>query len=83
MQLQGILIDADEHQYPGDLLNEVHNMFEAPGTYKAIGDIFNDLNITEVFFDGGFDIGFVEGFVDTVKFKVKAIAVEPAEFLLT
>ena len=82
IKLQGILIDAEEHAYPGDLLKEVHNLFEENGTFKVTGDIFHDLNITELFFDSGLEIGFVEGYVDTVKFSVNAIAIEPAEFLI-
>lgn len=80
IKLQGILIDVEEHQYPSELLKEVHNLFEAPGTYKVISDLFADLNINEIFFNDGFEISFVEGFVDTVKFSVNALSVEPAEF---
>jgi hypothetical protein len=80
-KLQGILIDVEEHKYPGDLMKEVHRMFAAPGTYKAIGDIFDDLEIYEVFFEDNFSIGFVEGFVDTVKFSVNSRAVQSAEFI--
>ena len=81
INIQGILIDVEEHQYPGDLLKEVHDMFEARGTYKVSGTIFDDLNILEVFFKSNFQIGFIEGFVDTIKFSVNAISVQAAEFL--
>ena len=81
IRIQGILIDVEEHQYPGGLLKEVHNMFEADGTYKVSGTIFDDLNIMEVFFKSNFQIGFVAGFVDTVKFSVNAMSVRAAEFL--
>lgn len=82
IKIQGILIDAEEHQYPGDLLREAHTMFGAPGTYKASGDIFDSLNIFEIFFDNDFNISFVEGFVDTIKFSVSALSVDSAEFLM-
>lgn len=80
--LNGILIDQEEHQYPGELLQEVHNMFAASGTYKVAGKIFDDLEIYEVFFDDDFRIDFVEGYVDTVKFSVHGISVESAEFII-
>ncbi len=80
--LRGILIDQEEHQYPSDLVKQVHEIFGAAGTYKVSGDIFNDLEIYEVFFEGGLKIDFVEGFVDTVKFSVNARSVESAEFLI-
>lgn len=82
IKMQGILIDCEEHHYPGNLVRKITEMFEAAGTYKAIGTIFSDLNIDEVFFKDGFSIDFVEGYVDTVKFAVNAMSVQPAEFYL-
>ena len=82
VRFQGILIDASEHQYPGDILREVHQMFENNGTYKVVGDIFSDLNICELFFHDGLSFDFVEGYVDTIKWSASAKAVEPAEFLM-
>lgn len=80
--LNGLLIDQEEHQYPGDLLQAAHKMFGANGTYKASGQIFDDLDIYEVFFDDDFKLEFVEGFVDTIKFSVHGISVESAEFII-
>jgi len=82
INIQGILVDVEEHNYPGDLLKLLHEMFEANGTYKVEGELFNTLGIMEVFFDSNFKISFVEGYVDTVKFNVNAIAVQAAEFLI-
>jgi hypothetical protein len=79
VSLQGILIDVSGHQYPSELVKAVHEMFEAPGTYNVESQVFLDHNITEVFFDKGFKTSFVEGFADTVKFSVNAIATKPAE----
>jgi hypothetical protein len=79
MRFQGILVDTEEHQYPKDLLIAINEMFTAPGTYCVEGDIFNDLGITEIFFDGGFEISFVEGYADTIKYNVRAISTAPAE----
>ena len=79
INIQGILIDQENRQYPQALLKKLNEMFSAWGTYKVSGDLFLDLEITEVFFDDDFQIGFVEGFADTVKFSVRAISVLPLE----
>jgi hypothetical protein len=83
ISLNGILIDQEKHQYPSALVKAAHNMFGAPGTYKVNGQIFEDLEIYELFFEDDFRVEFVEGFVDTVKFSVMAMAVQSAVFRLT
>jgi hypothetical protein len=80
INLRGIIVDMDEHQYPGQLLSSVHEMFAEPGTFKAIGDIFYDLGIDEIFFEDDFSVEFVEGYADTVKYSVRATQVVPVEF---
>jgi hypothetical protein len=83
ISMQGILVDVADHQYPGDLVREVHGIFDNPGVYKAVGDIFDDLSINDIFFESAFKVDFVEGYVDTVKWSVNAISVESAEFDIT
>jgi hypothetical protein len=77
--IQGILIDTENHQYPKALVRLINEIFTLPGTFKIEGEIFADLGITEVFFRSGFEIGFVEGFADTVKFSVNVKSTLPAE----
>lgn len=77
--IQGILIDTENRQYPSDLLRKVNEMFSAWGTYRVESDIFLDLDITSIFLDDDFQVGFVEGFADTVKFSMRAISVLPVE----
>lgn len=79
INIQGILIDTENRQYPGELLRKVNEMFSAWGTYKVVSDIFMDLDIPTIFFDDDFQIGFVEGFADTVRFSLRAISVLPVE----
>jgi len=79
IKIQGIIVDIDNHQYPGDLLHVINNMFLEWGTFAVTGSIFNDLDICEVFFDSGFEVSFVEGYADTVKFSVNAISTTPIE----
>jgi hypothetical protein len=77
IKIQGILIDTEEHHYPKQLVRMINEMFTSPGTFKVTSEIFQDMGITEVFFEGGFEVGFVEGYVDTVKFAVNAISTAP------
>lgn len=79
VKIQGILIDMEEHQYPQSAVQKVHEMFSAWGTYKVSGTIFQDLAIHQLFFDSDFEIGFIEGYADTVKFSVSAISTAPLE----
>ncbi len=77
IDIQGILIDQESHEYPSYLVKAVREMFNSWGTYKVISDLFMDLDITEIFFESGLQVGFVEGYADTVKFSVQAISVMP------
>lgn len=83
ISLSGIVIDMEEHQYPGALLSEINDMFSMGGTFQVTGDIFYDLGIKDIFFKDGFEVNFVEGYTDTVKFSVEAISTAPAQFLIT
>ncbi len=78
--MKGIVVDMFSHQYPSDLLKSLHQMFDADGTYKVVSTIFADLDIDEVFFEKGFKIDFVEGYVDTVQYQVTGRAVKAIEF---
>ncbi len=81
IKVSGILVDVTDHQYPSAHLKEIDAMFRQSGTFHVSGRLFDDLGIQEVFIDGGLDVGFVEGYVDTVKFAFTAISIEPTEFL--
>jgi len=79
INIQGILIDQETRQHPRELLKAVNEMFGAWGTYKVTGDIFLDLEVYEIFFESNFNVSFVEGYADTVKFSVQAISTFPLE----
>ena len=83
VSISGIAIDVEEHQYPGALLSEINEMFSVGGTFRVTSDIFYDLGIKDIFFKDGFEVNFVEGYADTVKFSVEAISTAPAQFIVT
>ncbi|TCN63680.1 DUF6046 domain-containing protein [Acetobacteroides hydrogenigenes] len=83
IKIQGILIDMENHGYPSELVQEANRMFEEPGTFKVTGTIFQDLGISEIFFEDGFEVSFVEGYADTVKFSVDATMTSPLELIAT
>jgi len=80
--LEGILIDIDNHWYPGEFLKEIKKMFFLNDTYKVVSQILNDLDIHELYFDELPDLTFVEGFNDTIKFNLKARSIKPTEFFI-
>lgn len=83
IKIQGILIDMDNHNYPSELVRLINEMFEEKGTYKVSGTIFDDLGISEIFLEDGFEVSFVEGYPDTVKFSVDATMTSPLELTAT
>lgn len=80
ISFNGLLVDMENHQYPGHLLEKVRQIFEAPTTFTVSCPILNNLDINEVFIRDDFEVGFLEGFVDTVKYSFKAMATAPLEF---
>jgi len=80
IKVQGLVVDMDNHQYPGDLLRKISEMFAEWGTYEVTSTIFNDMDICEMFIKGGLDVSFVEGYADTVKFSFDAISTAVAAF---
>ncbi len=79
--LRGLLIDANEHQFPIKQLKKAHEMFQADGTYKIVSDIFNCLEIYEVIFKK-VKIGFIEGYIDTIKYNIQGVSIRAAEFIV-
>lgn len=82
ISIDGLLIDMDNHWYPGELLKTVSDMFAINDTFEVCGQVFDDLGISELYFDDLSDISFLEGYVDTIKFKLKAKSIKPAEFFM-
>lgn len=82
VDISGILVDMENHVYPSNLVTQMSDMFAQPGTFIVDGTIWDNLGISEIFFEQDFELGFVEGYVDTVKFSVKAISTAPVQYLL-
>jgi hypothetical protein len=83
IKIQGIVIDNEEHLYPQTLSRKISEMFAESGTFQVSGDLFADEGITEIFFVGGFEKSFVEGYADTIKFSISAISTMPVEVRVT
>lgn len=80
IQLMGILVDMDEHWYPQELVQKLRQLFEINDTFEVKSDLFLDLGITELYLTDIDDLGFVEGYNDTIKYSLKARASKPAIF---
>jgi len=82
INLDIILIDFLNHWYPSELIKQVRKIFEVNDTFSVSSQIFDDLNIKEIYFTEISDISLVDGFNDTVKAKLKAKSIKPTEFFL-
>lgn len=80
--IDGILVDVENHWYPSELIKQVHKLFKINGTYKVVGQQFADLEIEEIYFKTLSELSMIEGFNDTVKYKLNAKAIKPVEFFM-
>lgn len=81
ISFQGILIDQEDHHYPGDKVTKISELFSQTGTFNVSGELFTNLGITELFINKDLKINHVEGFVDTIKFSFQAISTFPLEVI--
>jgi len=80
--LDGLLVDMDNHWYPWKLMQQIRDMFEIDQVFEVTSQLFNDMGINSIYFDRLEDLSFVEGFNDTVKYKLIAYSTRPTEFTL-
>ena len=78
----GILVDMKNHWYPQEFLKKVNEMFSFQGIMEVNSVLFYDLGINSIYFQSISDLQFVEGYNDTIKYKLQAYSVKPTEFQL-
>jgi len=79
IEMTGIIIDMQEHQYPQKSLKELATFFEINDIIDVTSTFLNDLGIYSLYFKEQ-SIEPVEGFPDTIKFTLQAKSIKPAEF---
>jgi len=81
--MDGLLIDLSEHGYPGDKIKQFREMFEINDILEVLDcQLLDDLGIKSLYFDSIEEMKFVEGYNDTVMYKIKAYSIKPVEFFI-
>lgn len=83
INLDCIVVDVENHWFDSNALLTIKNLFNVNDTYEVIGDIFQALDITEVYFTALQNLEIVDGYNDTIKFKLKAKSIKPSEFFIS
>lgn len=81
IDINGILVDMDEHGYPGDKVKRMAKFFEINDVIEVACPLLLDMGIKSIYFkEQGFEP--LEGFPDTVKYTLTAKSIKPALFSL-
>ena len=81
--IEGILIDLDEHSYPSDKVQQLRALFEINDILEVMDNqICEDLRIQSIYFESLEKLEIVQGFNDTMQFKIKAHSIKPLEFFI-
>lgn len=78
---KGLLINMENHSFPGDKLKELNEIFKYNGIWNVSSEIFDALEITAVYIQD-IQIDFVEGFEDTIAYSFKMRAIKDLEYQL-
>lgn len=81
IQVRGILVDMDNHQYPTEKVNLVHKLFNHNNIVEVIGRQWLEKEIYYLYFRNAAIEG-VQGFKDTVKYSFEARQAKEANFTL-
>ena len=81
IDIDGLLVDMDEHAYPGEKVKKLVKFFEINDVIEVACPLLLDMGIRSIYLkDQGIEP--VEGFPDTVKYSLKAKSIKPALFSL-
>lgn len=81
IDISGLLVDMDEHGYPGEKVKEMARFFEINDVIEVACPLLLDMGIKSIYFkEQSFEP--VEGFPDTVKYTLSAKSIKPVLFSL-
>jgi hypothetical protein len=81
--MSGLLIELGDHEYPSEKLQQFREMFEIDDILEVLEcQLLDDLNVKSVYIEDIEELKFVEGYNDTVQYKIKAWSIKPAEFFI-
>ncbi len=79
--VQGIIVDMNNHEYPGDRIRKLVRCFDYDGIWEVQSSIFLDHKIKSVYWEDISTTG-VQGFEDTWQFTLKGFSIRPVEAIL-
>ncbi|WP_455592929.1 DUF6046 domain-containing protein [Bacteroides sp.] len=81
IDFNGLIVDMDEHGYPGEKLKQLRQFFEINDVIDVACPLLLDMGIQSIYFkEQSYEP--VEGFPDTVKYSLVAKSIKPAVFSL-
>lgn len=81
IDLSGVLVDMDGHEYPGEKVKKLAKFFEINDVIDVTCDLLLDVGIRSIYFkEQSFEP--VEGFPDTIRYSLVAKSIKPAVFSL-
>ncbi|HBJ10072.1 MAG TPA: hypothetical protein DDY73_13825 [Coprobacter fastidiosus] len=81
INIDGIIVDMERHQYPGDKVRRLNALCAYRGIIPVSSKLLADMSITAIWIDRQ-SYDFVEGYPDTVRYNLVAHSAKPAEFNL-
>ncbi len=81
IQMKGLLIDMENHNFPIDKLETINEIFEESVVWDVDSEILQALGIVSIWIKR-ISIGFIEGFEDTISYNMTVRAIKPIEFQL-
>ncbi len=83
IDIDGILVDLAAHSYPSEKVIELRKLFEINDILEVVDNqIMEDLNIQSIYIENIESFKIVDGFNDTMQFKIKAYSIKPIEFFI-
>lgn len=81
IDLSGVLVDMDGHEYPGEKVKRLAKFFEINDVIDVACEVLLDVGIRSIYFkEQSFEP--VEGFPDTIRYSLVAKSIKPAVFSL-
>ncbi|OPB87809.1 DUF6046 domain-containing protein [Elizabethkingia occulta] len=81
IDIRGILIDTETHNYPSDKIKELCRLFDYNDIISVVGRQFYEKDIKSIYLKS-VDVTPVEGFADTIQFTLKASSINPVTYTL-
>ncbi|MGP1514458.1 MAG: DUF6046 domain-containing protein [Bacteroidales bacterium] len=81
--IEGILIDLDAHEYPSDKVVQIRQLFEINDILEVVDNqVCEDLGIQSLYIEKIENLRLVEGFNDTLSYKLTTHSIKPIEFFI-